>query len=366
MDYLTKIPITFWLSVCQIIFLTLSSLIFSIQRAYNHRHINHDQSLPLKRDTERDVVNVPFANGNRLSRLNFETLILAVISAYVFYIQAQQQQQQHDNFVFSVVGSAFTFVTWVYCLVLSLTAVRYPLPNSLGWTLNVHLFALYLVLWITSIGNVLVSWDQTSAASLIFVLPVIFGFDLVYTTATVKQGSPFLDENGKHVNGINVESIFGTLYFTWLTPIINMINSKGKDLTDDDLPRLPIKHRPFNIFYYFGASRGKGLLYRLYLANRASLIAQLSLSVLVAFIMYGQPFFLNRLLLLIQVISVGGADDRSLVLGLGYIIGMSIFNIVDNLVIAQMWYYGKNILFGASFSNAALWININLYLLICL
>lgn len=360
MDSLTETPITFWLSVCQIVFLTLSSLIFSIQRAYNHRHINLNQSLPLKRDTERDVVNTPFANGNRLNRLNFETLILAVISAYVFYIQAQQQQQpQHDNFVFSVIGSAFTFVTCAYCLVLSLTAIRYPLPNSLGWTLNVHLFALYLVLWISSIGNVLVSWYQTSTVPLISILPVIFAFDLVYTTATVKKGSPFLDENGKPVNGINVESIIGTLYFNWLTPIINMIYSKGKDLTDDDLPRLPIKHRSFNIFYYFGASRGKGLIYRLYIANRASLITQVSLSVLIAFVMYGQPLFLNRLLLLIQEISVGGADDRSLVLGLGYIIGMSIFNIVDNLVIAQMWFYGKNVLSWALFLKLLYGVNIN-------
>jgi hypothetical protein len=352
MNSLAEAPITFWLSVCQIVFLTLSSLIFSIQRAYNHRNINLGQPLPLKKDSKRDIINVPFANGNRLNRLNFETLALVVISAYVFYIEVQKQQQhQHDNFVFSVIGSAFTFVTWAYCLVLSLTAIRYPLPNSLGWTLNIHLFALYLVLWISSIGNILASWNQTSTVPLILVLPVIFGFDLVYTTATVKKGSPFLDENDNPVNSINVESIIGTLYFVWLTPIINMINSKGKDLKDDDLPRLPIKHRSFNIFYYFGASRGKRLLYRLYLANRASLITQVSLSVFIAFFMYGQPLFLNRLLLLIEDISVGGADDRSLVLGLGYIIGMSILNIVYNLVVAQMWYYCKSVFFYALFSK---------------
>lgn len=339
------IPVPFWLSICQIVALTASSLIFSIQRAYNHHQKLHpDQSVvvPIKKDTERDIVNAPFANGNRLNRLNFETIVLTIISVYVFYVDIQQQQQQqhqHDA-VYIVIGSAFTFITWIYCLVLSMTAIRYPLPNSVGWTLNVHLFVLYLVSWAASIGHALVSWYQTSTVSLVLILPAILGLDLVCTTATVKRGSPFLDEHHQPVISSNVESIIGTLYFFWLTPIINIVNAKGKDLTDDDLPRLPITHRPFNLFYCFGASRGKRLLYRIYLANRVSLIVQLSLSVAIALIMYGQPLFLNRLLLLIQDMSVGGADDRSLTLGLGYIVGMALCNVLSSLVIAQLWFYG--------------------------
>ncbi|KAL9545898.1 hypothetical protein MBANPS3_006918 [Mucor bainieri] len=347
MGSLNEIPVAFWFSICQIIALTASSLIFSIQRAHSHHQkLNAAPPVPIKKDTERDVVNVPFSNGNRLNRLNFETLVLTLISTYIFYVHIQQQQQhqhqhQHDS-LYAVIGSAFTFVTWMYCLVLSMTAIRYPLPNAVGWTLNMHLFVLYLVLWVSSVGSVLVSWYQTSAVSLITVLPVILGLDLVATTATVKRGSPFLDEQHQPVIASNVESIIGTLYFFWLTPIINTVNSKGKDLTDDDLPRLPITHRPFNLFYCFGASRGKRLLYRIYLANRASLIMQLSLSVTVALVMYGQPLFLNRLLLLIQDMSIGGADERSLVLGFGYIVGMALFNIISSLVIAQLWFYAQS------------------------
>ncbi|OAD04591.1 hypothetical protein MUCCIDRAFT_139587 [Mucor lusitanicus CBS 277.49] len=174
------------------------------------------------------------------------------------------------------------------------------------------------------------------------ILPVILGLDLVLTTATVKRGSPFLDEHHQPVVSSNVESILGTLYFFWITPIINTVNAKGKDLTDGDLPRLPITHRPFNLFYCFGASRGKRLLYRIYLANRVSLIVQLSLSITIALVMYGQPLFLNKLLLLIQDMSAGGADDRSLILGFGYIVGMALFNILSSLVIAQLWFYAQS------------------------
>lgn len=343
MGSLNDIPVTFWLSICQVVVLTASSLIFSIQRAYSHHQkLNPNPSVPIKKDTERDIVNAPFANGNRLNRLNFETLVLTVISVYVFYVHIQQNQQQHQHdAVYIVIGSAFTFITWIYCLVLSMTATRYPLPNSVGWALNVHLFALYLVSWISSIGNALVAWYQLSTVSLMLILPVILGMDLVYTTATVKRGSPFLDEHHQPVISSNVESIIGTLYFFWITHIINIVNSKGKDLTDDDLPRLPITHRPFNLFYSFGASRGKRLLHRIYLANRVSLIVQLCLSLTIALVMYGQPLFLNKLLLLIQDMSIGGADDRSLTLGLGCIVGMALFNILSSLVIAQLWFYGN-------------------------
>lgn len=335
---MADIPAPFWFSICQIVFLTASSLILSIQRAYSHhQRINPDLSVPIKKDTERDVVNVPFANGNRLHRLAFESSVLTIISVYQFYIHLQQQQ----HVVFNVIGSAFTLATWIYCVVLSMTAVRYPLPNSVGWALNVHLFVLYAVLWVSAVGHALISWYQTSTVPLILTLPVILGFDLVFTTATVKRGSPFLDQHHQPVVSNNVESIIGTLYFYWITPIINTVNSKGKALTDDDLPRLPITHRPFNIFYCFGASRGKRLLHRIYLANRVSLIVQLSLSITIALVMYGQPLFLNKLLLLIQDMSVGGVDDRSLVLGLGYIVGMALFNIFSSLVIAQLWFFGK-------------------------
>ncbi|GAN05680.1 ABC bile acid transporter, the ATP-binding cassette [Mucor ambiguus] len=343
MGSLNEIPATFWFSICQVVVLTASSLIFSIQRAYSHHQkLNADPAVPIKRDTERDIANVPFANGNRLSRLNFETLVLTIISVYIFYVHTQQQQQHQHDAVYTVIGSAFTFITWIYCLMLSMTAIRYPLPSSVGWTLNVHLFTLYLVLWVSSIGNALVSWYQTSIVSLVLILPVILGLDLVYTTATVKRGSPFLDEHHQPVISSNVESIIGTLYFFWITPIINTVNSKGKDLTDDDLPRLPITHRPFNLFYCFGVSRGKRLLYRIYLANRLSLAVQLSLSVTIALVMYGQPLFLNKLLLLIQDMSTGGADDRSLILGFGYIVGMALFNILSSLVIAQLWFYAQS------------------------
>ncbi|EPB91889.1 hypothetical protein HMPREF1544_01183 [Mucor circinelloides 1006PhL] len=336
---MADIPVPFWFSICQIVFLTASSLILSIQRAYSHhQRTNPDLSVPIKKDTERDVVNAPFANGNRLHRLVFETLVLTIISVYQFYIHLQQQQ----HVVFNVIGSAFTLATWIYCVVLSMTAMRYPLPNSVGWALNVHLFALYAVLWVSAAGHALISWYQTFTVPLVLTLPVIFGFDLVFTTATVKRGSPFLDQHHQPVVSNNVESIIGTLYFYWITPIINTVNSKGKALTDDDLPRLPITHRPFNIFYCFGASRGKRLLHRIYLANRVSLIVQLSLSITIALVMYGQPLFLNKLLLLIQDMSVGGVDNRSLVLGLGYIVGMALFNIFSSLVIAQLWFFAQS------------------------
>lgn len=335
------IPATFGLAILQAVVLMGSSLGLSIQRAYQLRHLGElSPTSHFKEDTVRDVANIPFSNGNRISRIIFDTLILTLLSGYVFVNYVTDKAV-----AYTVIGSAITFITWIYCFVLTVTASRFPLPNATGWTLNLHLCILYTILFISSNVNLTAAlWDNVDislAQSLPLVLPVLLGFDLVYTTSTVKNGSPFLDENGKAVNSYNVESIVGTLYFQWITPIINLINAKSSKLSDEDLPTLPTTHRSYNMFYIFGESRGKKLLKRIYLGNRYSINMQGLLGFVLPTIYFATPFFLNRLLIIIQEITNGEGDNRSFIRGLGYIFGMSVFIIISNLLIGQLWFFGK-------------------------
>lgn len=343
---ISDIPVTFWLVIVQAIFLTGSSLVLSVQRAYEHRQ-HATKTAHLKVDTARDIVNVPFANGNRMTRIVFDTLVVTITSGYLLVTHALNGDRQNELFIYTIVGSASTFVAWIYCLVLATTATRFPLPSTIGWTINVDLCILYTVLFISSVTNlVLTLWSNpyiSLVQSLPLALPTLFGFDLVYSTATVKNGSPFLDENGKPVNGYNVESIAGVFFFFWITPIINHINLKSKSskLTDEDLPRLPPTHRAHNMFYTFGETRGKRLLWRIYLGSFKSINMQALLACVLPTLYYATPFFLNRLLVIIQDISSGSGDDRSIIRGLGYIFGMSVFMIITNVLIAQLWFNGK-------------------------
>ncbi|KAG2203106.1 hypothetical protein INT47_004913 [Mucor saturninus] len=337
-----SIPVAFGLAISQAVFLAGSSIALSVQKAYHIRH--HGESVSkshFKEDTARDVANTPFSNGNRMSRIILETIVLTLLSGYVLIDYVTKNAG-----VYAVIGSAITFITWIYCFVLAVTASRFPLPSAFGWSLNVHLCVLYTALLISSTINFITALLDdvyiSLAHALPFLLPVLFGFDLFYTTVTVKNGSPFLDENGKIVNGYNVESIIGTLYFNWITPIIIMVNKKSSKLTDEDLPTLPPTHRSHNMYYIFGESRGKKLLKRIYLGNSLSINIQGLLGTVLPMIYFSTPFFLKRLLIVIQEITSGEGDTSSYLRGLVYILGMAIFITISNLLAGQLWFFAQS------------------------
>lgn len=329
------ITINLWTAIIQATTIVFSSLCIVLQRFFRSPPTG-----PLKEDKVRDSVNVPFSNGNRVSRIISETFVLTMLSAYL----CMSHVSHHISNIYTVIGSVITFFTWIYCLVLAITASRFPLPDGVGWIFNVHLCILYSILFCSSFLNLaVVLWDNAVISfiqSLPFALPVIISFDLVYTTITVNNGSPFIDENEKTVIGCNVESIAGRLYFTWITPLINLINTPGYKLSDDNLPTLPVSHRSYNMFCIFGQSRGKKLIKRIYLGNQYSLITQVVLGSIFPVLYYATPFFLNRLLLVIEEINSGKNDSSLYIRGLGHVCSLSLFIIINSLVLGQLWFYG--------------------------
>lgn len=333
-------PVIFWYAVPQFFAITASLLWLSIQRLYQH-HDELTDATGFKKDTVRDVVNSPFSNGNRMSRILFDTIVLTILSGYIFIDHVMEAST-----VYAILGFATSFVTWLYCLVLAVTTSQFPLPNPTGWKLNIHLCILYTVLLISSSVNMITTlWHDLNipfTQSVPLLLPVLFGIDLVYTTATVKNGSPFLDQDGKSVNGYNVESIFGIIYFSWVSPIVYLVYKKGDTLSDEDLPRLPATHRARNMFCIFSQHREKKLLHRIFLANRSSMLMQGLLGFVIPVLNYATPFFLNRFLIIIQEITSGHGDERSLIRGLGNIFGLAAFIVIGNILVEQLYFFGKH------------------------
>jgi hypothetical protein len=235
------------------------------------------------------------------------------------------------------------FISWLYAFVLVLVSRHHRFPSEWGWILNVHLCIFYCMSWCIAIYDLyeayVVNPNDTWLHMLPTVLAILLGTDLVYTTATVPRGAPFVDENGKQVAAINVASIFSFLYFSWITPLIHLAYKKKK-LTDDDLPTLPPLFRGRNLYYLFGATRGKSLLKRIYLTNKKAIIIQVVLAIVSSLAYYIPAYFVNRLLVLIQNMN-GKEDDVSIRRGFVIVVSLGATIFILGLVVGQLWYYGK-------------------------
>lgn len=92
------------------------------------------------------------------------------------------------------------------------------------------------------------------------------------------------------------------------------------------------------MFYIFGESRGRRLVWRIYFSNLSLIIMQILFSLILSVLFYATPFFLNRLLLVIQENTSSSGDDQSLIHGLYYSFGMSIFIIIHSIITAHLWF----------------------------
>ncbi|KAG2202200.1 hypothetical protein INT47_002119 [Mucor saturninus] len=200
------IPAEFLAAITQIFAIATSIIWLSIQRLIK-RQDKSTETNSFESDDIRDVVNNPFSNGNRISRIIFDTIILSAVSGYTFILHVAETPT-----TYGIIAKATTFIAWLYCFVLAITASRYPLPNPTGWRLNIHLCIIYTILFFSSSVNMISAlWQNTGISfmqALPIFLPVIFGLDLVYTTATVKNGSRFLDGDGFVIPVLNYATPF--------------------------------------------------------------------------------------------------------------------------------------------------------------
>lgn len=342
----TLIPSIVWYSGGLVTTACLSAIVLSIQRGVYHKRIQLEENpieLHLKTEAKRNT-NVPYADSNRLGRVSYLTVILTVLAALDLKSDVQQLSQQKDVNMWYVSSSVFIFLSWLYASVLALISRRYQLPNRWGWVLNVHLCILYTAALVVSIFKLwqvaALALDMSWLQCLPFLLPVILGFDLFFVTFTVKQGPPFLDENNREVCNINVESIFGILFMTWCTKIVQVVSSKKAELNDQDLPTMTPSFRAHNIFYTFGATRGKSLIARLISGNSTAIIIQVALSIVAAMMYYAPAFFMNRLLQFLQDYNDGIPYEHPVQYGILIAGGMGLSIIILGILVAQQWYYG--------------------------
>lgn len=346
---MSSIPTSLWLAIGVVSTTCVSALTISTQRAYDHKTRRQTESgpdpSPLHFDSKRDS-SVPFSDVDRVPRLCFETAIITAISVYNLYlcVQSLSNSNGSQQALYDVLGAAFVLASWVYALALALTSQRYRLPNDWGFVINVHLCIVYFVSWCYSGWILYDTWrsNPTWSTGMPKLICFLFVCDLLYVTATVERGAPFLDEKDHRVSSVNVSSVYGFLFFTWIKPLIKHAY-KVRKLNDNDLPTLPPIYRGYNLFYIFGESRGRRLLRRLWDGNRVAITLQIVLALISSVMYYVPHFYTNRLLKLIQDMGEGHRRENGIEEGFMIVIQQGISFILLGLNIGQLWYWGKHI-----------------------
>lgn len=294
------LPVSVWFAIVQAVSVCVSVVTLLLQRPYYKKRISSPTTeigcnVSLATDQHRDP-SVAFSDNQRPTRLCLETTILTIIAIFgVYYTARQQQGTYDDNDIYVLCVPAATLVLWLYTCIISWLSLCHRLPDDWGFVLNVHLCALFCLAWCSNVYDIYHSHALTALSTLEF----LFTTDLAYITLTTPQGPRFLDPQGRPVIEYKVSSVIGTLFFSWLTPLIRF-GYKKQRLDEDDIPSLPPGYRSSYLMDLFGRSRGARLLYRLYRANRSMLALYFVLSLAMALVDFLPPFLVNQFLQLIQ------------------------------------------------------------------
>ena len=344
-----SIPRGFWIAIAFASVACSSAIILSLQRAYDHKTKRQEEAgpepSPLHFDDKRDLT-VPFADNDRAERISLENAVFLLFSIYNLYSTVQSLSGNRSTHrVHNVVGITLSLATWLYAFALALTSQRHKLPNDWGFVLNCHLCVIYFIAWCTSIYNFYALTQRTEdwvtwSEGVPQLVELLLSTDLLYITSTARRGQPFLDENGRVVARVNVSSIFSFLFFTWIQPLIDVAYKK-KQLEDGDLDTLPPIYRGYNLFYMFGATRGRGLLYRIFKANQTAITIQVVTGFVASLMYYLPAYFIGQLLLLIQEIDAGKRQETGYRDGFLLVLGLGVCIIALGVIVGQLWYWGN-------------------------
>ncbi|KAL1925489.1 uncharacterized protein VTP21DRAFT_372 [Calcarisporiella thermophila] len=141
-------------------------------------------------------------------------------------------------------------------------------------------------------------------------------------------------ENPREPSPSSQASIFATLTFNWVNPLIQL--GFKRPLEEQDLYELPPEYQPKGQFEYFSTIRKSSLLRRIVAANSGSLTMQIVFCLIVSLFDYGAPFFLQKLLNYIQ------HPTDKLELAFLYVICMTSCQVVRTLASGQMFYHGRS------------------------
>jgi hypothetical protein len=340
----------FWNSVLTGTVLGASIIALSIQREIESRSKDIAHGLVIEND--KADPHQAFSDSERQKRLLPSTLVIVAwnVGLLIFESQGVNQEDPAANVPMAeLIQRLCLVVGWLYALVLAVLCRHYRLPNKWGWTLNVHLCTFYFVTFLGStysIGRSLLLPNDVESIYVVVMFSIwMVHADLLFVTATTRQGPPDIDIDGRRVQSVTSCSIFDRLTYLWVYSVIKLAQI-GRELEDEDLPTLPKRNRTSVIFQKMRQSRGLKIARRLIHVNALPITIQLTAATVASVLRYAPPYMMNLILILLTSMENGDTkrDDISLATGYGYIAGLFTIIMIHEWIDMRIWHNGwKNI-----------------------
>ncbi|KAJ2961221.1 hypothetical protein NQZ79_g3555 [Umbelopsis isabellina] len=333
----------FWPSLSASVTASGSILALALQKALQWRR--KEATIGLAYVEDKSNWCYAFSDEERKKRLVPFTAIMA--AGFVFQMFYECQSYWKADFkarsIWQLVEVSSIVLSWMYILLLAVLSQQYPLPNRVGWILNVHLCVFYLVTVLASLhavwGLLLLLEDHAVSFVIIAFARLFLNFDLLFITATVHRGPPVIDSSGRPVQVITTCSLWQNVTFLWSYSIVKM-GQLGRQIEDADIASLPPRYRARNLFEKAKQTRTFGIIKRTTIITLSSTLPQVITSFFMAILHYGPPYMMNRILMFMaDYESADPSQDKpSLAVAYANIIGLFATTILYEVVLARTYY----------------------------
>ncbi|KAI9273715.1 P-loop containing nucleoside triphosphate hydrolase protein [Sporodiniella umbellata] len=287
----------------------------------------------------------------------------AQLALYLFVIQKIYQGEytfvggtQSETLVDYIAHTSL----WAYASILSIVNIYLSSEYSvLANTICNHLTAVYILDFfgnVVSTRSYYIIDHQVVLGYKVSVLTTVFNFILITIVINETRNAPLnpvKTESGRVMSTENWASLYSKFMFSWVN--VMMKEGYNRTLNDVDLVELPSDNRAKNaLSNYRQHKKTKSIVRTLISTFRVPLLIQLIYCLLWSFLLFGPPFFLNKIIIYIE-----SPNGEPVSTAFFYVLGLFITNSAQSLFLQQGLYIGRvlgiriqSILIGEVFSKS--------------
>ncbi|CEP13205.1 hypothetical protein [Parasitella parasitica] len=300
------------------------------------------------------IIPVEISSSEPWSAYNWIRLFLSSVQlGTLVYMALSLDQSSMDT----VVEGSYTdllrmyhahIVFWTYAVILALLNICLSFTisgKSLSDSICTHLNHLYIMDFIVQLVNITAYYQvhdilQVSQRYQHAMMHGITTFLLVVAVSNESRytpASPVITDTGRVMSGENWASFYSQFMFSWVNPMMEKGNRKT--LNDSDLLELIPEKRAKNTLKRYRLQKQATMVLKLLSTFKKPLIVQFFYCLAWSVLMFGPPYFLNKIIKFIE----HGEQDGSVSSAFIYVTGLFLTSSGQSLCYQQALYIGRSL-----------------------